>query len=368
MPSGNLPEGIFCDLSLFFVIVQTDYLIIGQGISGSFLSWNLLKAGQRVVVIDNNKPNTASKVASGIINPVTGRRIVRTWMIEELLPFAQEAYHEFGSDLGVSVARTIDILTFHASEQMSTAWYDRIADGEDFIRKANNYNDYSAYFNAPYGIGVTSPGLIIDIQLLLARWREKLAAANSIINEDFNIENCSITDQGVSYKGIYAKKVILCNGVEGFENQYFRKLPYALNKGEALLVSIPDLPQSNIYKQGMSIVPVGGELFWVGSSFDWSFEHNQPTRVFRQKVEQVLDSWLKLPYTVVDHKAAIRPSSIERRPFVGLHPAFQNLGILNGMGTKGCSLAPYFSSQLTQYILKNEKIDINVDVSRFARL
>lgn len=348
--------------------METDYLIIGQGISGTFLSWNLIKAGQRVVVIDNSKPDTASKVASGIINPVTGRRIVRTWMIDELLPFAQEAYTNFGADLDISVASDIEMLTFHASEQMSAAWYDRISEGEDYIRRVNDTEHYTKYFNAPYGIGITAPCILIDIQLLLSKWRDRLNATNSILEEQFDIANCRITDEGIIYNGIYAKKIILCNGVEGFENQYFKKLPFALNKGEALIVSIPDLPQSNIYKQGMSIVPIGETLFWVGSSFEWSYANDNPTNIFRQKVEHTLDSWLRLPYTVVDHKAAIRPSSIERRPFVGMHPTFKKLGILNGMGTKGCSLAPYFSSQLTQYILKNDKIDINADVSRFSRL
>jgi hypothetical protein len=41
-----------------------------------------------VIVIDESNPFTATKAASGVINPVTGRRIVRTWRIEELLPFA----------------------------------------------------------------------------------------------------------------------------------------------------------------------------------------------------------------------------------------------------------------------------------------
>ena len=65
--------------------MQVDTLIIGQGLCGSFLSWNLLKAGQRVMVVDRANPYTATKVASGVINPVTGRRIVRTWEIETFI-------------------------------------------------------------------------------------------------------------------------------------------------------------------------------------------------------------------------------------------------------------------------------------------
>jgi glycine/D-amino acid oxidase-like deaminating enzyme len=73
-----------------------DYLIIGQGISGTWLSYYLEKANRSFIVIDNDQPNSASRVAAGIINPVTGRRIVKTWMIDELLSFLIPAYEELG--------------------------------------------------------------------------------------------------------------------------------------------------------------------------------------------------------------------------------------------------------------------------------
>jgi glycine/D-amino acid oxidase-like deaminating enzyme len=67
--------------------MQTEFLIVGQGISGTWLSYYLQKANRSFIVIDNEQPNSASRVAAGIINPVTGRRIVKTWMIDELFLF-----------------------------------------------------------------------------------------------------------------------------------------------------------------------------------------------------------------------------------------------------------------------------------------
>ena len=79
--------------------MQVEFLIIGQGISGTFLSYYLQKANRSFLVIDNQESNSASRVAAGIINPVTGRRIVDTWMIGEILPFAWNAYQQLGDDL-----------------------------------------------------------------------------------------------------------------------------------------------------------------------------------------------------------------------------------------------------------------------------
>jgi len=48
-------------------------------------------------------PGAASKIASGVINPVTGRRVVSTWMIDELLSFAHKAYNEIGYAIGTEI-------------------------------------------------------------------------------------------------------------------------------------------------------------------------------------------------------------------------------------------------------------------------
>ena len=58
-----------------------DYIIVGQGICGTLMSYYLQKEGKNIMVVDEAKPNTASLVASGIINPITGRGMVKTWMI-----------------------------------------------------------------------------------------------------------------------------------------------------------------------------------------------------------------------------------------------------------------------------------------------
>lgn len=352
---------------LYICPVQTDYLIIGQGIAGTFLSWNLLRNGKSVIVIDENNPATASRVASGIINPVTGRRLVRTWMIEELLPFAAQAYEDIRQDLGMQVCKQTDIVNFHATEQMSNAWHERISEGEEYLHEARNIQEYARYFTTTYGVGITSPGLLIDLQALLPAWRKELKRENALLEGFFNIEDCLITPTEVQYKDIKAKKLILCNGIQGFDNNYFKKLPYAFSKGEMLIARIQGLPADSIFKQGITIVPLHDDYFWIGSSFEWEFEHANPTKAFREKTEAILSDWLKLPYKIIDHKAAIRPASLERRPFVGLHPHHPSVGILNGMGTKGCSLAPYFSHQFVANLLHDKPINPLADIHRFTK-
>jgi glycine/D-amino acid oxidase-like deaminating enzyme len=75
-----------------------------------------------------------------------------------------------------------------------------------------------------------------------------------------------------------------------------------------------------------------------------------------------------MPFETVEHLAAVRPANMERRPFVGLHPISSSVGILNGMGTKGCSLAPYFAKQLTDHLVDQTPILPLADVQRFSKI
>ena len=174
-------------------MIQFDYIIVGQGISGSFLSWFLLNAGKQVLVIDQSKPNTASKVASGVINPVTGRRIVQTWEIETLMPFAVEAYTQLGGELGLGLINQCNILDFHATPQMKLAFDDRLLNDTNYLQVPDNPNQWDVYFHPHFGIGEINPCWLIDVVALLNGWRKKLVDSNSLFEEKFELSNCIIT-------------------------------------------------------------------------------------------------------------------------------------------------------------------------------
>jgi glycine/D-amino acid oxidase-like deaminating enzyme len=53
---------------------------------------------------------------------------------------------------------------------------------------------------------------------------------------------------------------------------------------------------------------------------------------------------------------------------VGTHPAHKNVAILNGMGSKGCSLAPFFAKQLADNLVHGKKILPEADILRFRKV
>ncbi|TDO27227.1 NAD(P)/FAD-dependent oxidoreductase [Sediminibacterium goheungense] len=345
-----------------------DYLIIGQGICGTMLSWNLMRAGKTVLVLDEAKPYTASKVASGVINPVTGRRIVRTWEIDTIMPFAVNEYRSLEKELGVSLIRQSNILDFHPTPQMMLAFKDRLPEEKEYLRVPENTAALSEYFHFDFGVGEINPCWLIDLHTLIDNWRKVLQENHALLEQKFEWKDCSVSDNGVNYAGIHASAIICCEGAAGFHNPYFQLLPYAPNKGQAIIAEIKDLPATNIYKQGINLVPWKKDLWWIGSTYEWDFTDLNPSPDFRKKVETQLAHWLKLPFTIVDHIAAERPANMERRPFAGMHPVHSSIGLLNGMGTKGCSLAPFFAKQFATSLIHKEPIMPAADVQRFSRI
>ncbi len=348
--------------------MTVDYLIIGQGVSGTLLSRAVMKLGKKVIVIDDGNISTASKVASGVINPVTGKRLVRTWMIEQLLPFAQTTYKEMGNELGVTLISKCNILDFHASRDAAQGFNDKLTEENEYLAQSGDGGKWQEYFRFNYGIGEITPCLLVDIGAMLHNWRDHLLVKDLLVWNRFRIDDCEIGEGGVRYGDIAAEKIIFCDGAASMDNPFFSKLPWSKDKGEALIAEIPGLPANNIYKQGFNIVPWHKGLFWIGATHDWKYADMQPTAAFRKQTEELLNYWLKLPYRIVDHIVAQRPVNLDRKPFVGLHPTVPSVGIFNGMGTKGCSVAPFFADQFAQHLVNGMPLMPDVNVKRFSNI
>lgn len=349
--------------------MQVDYLIIGQGISGTWLSYFLQQEQKSFIVIDNHQPNAPSRLAAGIINPVTGRRHVEVWMADEMLPFAWNAYLQLGNQLGINAISQKDIIDFFPNPQMRLSFQQRVDEEAAYVSLDEEDNSFRNYFNYEFGYGKIKPVYTAHLETIIPAWQQHLEKQQQLLQEEFNMDELKISDSHIEYKHIRARKIIFCDGTASANNPYFKNLPFAPNKGEALTVHIPRLPTGNIYKKGMMLVPLASpDNWWIGSTYEWEFKHDNPTEEFRMKTEDLLKSWLKIPFTITGHVAGIRPATLERRPFVGLHPLHPSVAILNGMGTKGCSLAPFFAKQLTDYLLYQKPIAPDADVRRFSKL
>lgn len=349
--------------------MQVDVLIVGQGISGTMLSWFLYKEGKSFLVLDDAAENAASNVAAGVINPVTGRRFLTTWMAEELLAFSKVAYTGIQTYLNNTFFYPKSIIDFFPSPQMRDAFVDRMRENDTYMHAFPDQNLFNPFFQYEAGCGEIKPAYTVHLQGLLTAWQKKLQELQALRQESFMLEELQATPENIRYRDITAEKIVFCNGIAAAGNPWFSRLPFSLNKGESLVIACKKLPRDHIFKKGMMLVPLPqDDLFWLGSNYQWDFEDAAPSETFYKAAKALLQQWLKKPYEIVAHKAAVRPATVERRPFVGFHPLMPSIGILNGLGTKGTSLAPFFAHQLVQHLVHGLPLAPEADVRRFSRI
>jgi glycine/D-amino acid oxidase-like deaminating enzyme len=347
--------------------MHTDVLIVGLGICGTLLSYELLQLGLKVVAVDRYDPFSSSNVACGLINPVTGMRVAKAWMIDELLPVALHTYNRLEKQFGRTFVSQHDIIECHATAENRELYIKRAGEGA-YLDTNIDQTLCQPYLNYHFGISKVTPCYVINVRLLQSVYRQVMLSQGCLVEEAFEEHALIINADSVEYKGIKARRIIFCDGAAGIARPWFTKLPFSLAKGEVLVVDIPGLPREHILKNGIKIAPFDNGLFWVGASFEWKYDSIEPTTKFREQTKAKLSHWLNLPFTVIEHWSSVRPATVDHKPFVGFHPLHPSLGIFNGMGAKGSSQTPFFAADFAKHINRGSLLDLAGDISRFHRI
>jgi len=344
---------------------EYDYIIVGQGLAGCCLALELTEQGKNVVVFNDPKGNSSSRVAGGLINPITGRKMVLTWKANQLFEFLINFYKKAEKTLGAHFYFQVPIYRPFVSIEEQNEWQGKSAEVNYklFIKEVVVKPEAENIVNDPYGGLLLKGSGYLDTNIFLDSMSAWLNKDDRIIHEKFDIDSLNFFQKGVVYKDIKASKVIFCNGVAGADNKYFSEIKFSPVKGEVLKIKI-DQPLKKVYNRGVFVMPKGGENA-VGSNYNHKDLTWEPTEKGKDEIEIKLKALLVKPYQVVGHKAGVRPSVNDRRPVIGQSRFKEQLVIFNGLGTKGVSLAPYFANQLANWLCNGTEIDKEVDVNRF---
>lgn len=328
------------------------------------MSYFLHRAGLDFMLMDPALPSNASRVAGGIVNPVTGKKLAKTWRVDELHPFALKTYQEIGKLIGAELVLQTRVNRYHSNPEDKVKFEEQ-AETQDWFKQyiqALQVNEPA--INDTMGGFTIYPALKIYGIKLMDGWRDFLKKEGRFIEETFDHSQLEILPEGIQYQNITAEKIIFCEGWGVRNNPWFKDLPFNAAKGEALIVRIKGLLPDEVFLKGVFLVPLGDDLYYIGSTNEWVFTDDKPSPHKLEELERKLQKALNLPYEIVDHQAAVRPAVKDRRPLIGQHAEYPQLVLFNGLGTKGYSLSPFFAEQLVKVLLGESEIDAAIDLKR----
>jgi glycine/D-amino acid oxidase-like deaminating enzyme len=344
----------------------TDFLIVGQGLAGTMLAFFLRRRGAGVFIVDAEHSGSASWVAAGIINPITGRRFARSWRIAELLPFAVDTYRALEQELGVSILHERPVVRALFSAKEDNDWQARAADPDfaPYMAAEGPLPSCADFCHPVFSCAWTRQSAQVNTINLLGAFSQRAVEEGWLRRERFAYDALNLEAGGVRYRDIQARCIVFCEGIGVQQNPYFPHLPVEGAKGEVLILHIPGFPEDAILKHKVFLAPLGQGLFWAGATYDWGCPDDLPTQEKKAFLLDQVRAILQVPFEVVDHRAAIRPTVKDRRPLLGRHPQFPQLALFNGLGTKGASLAPYWANHFADVLLSSAPLDPEVALGR----
>ncbi len=339
------------------------YIVVGFGIAGATMAWQLYLKKVPFIIIASPK-NTCSRAAAGLINPIVFKRLNMSWMATDLLPIADAFYNQVENLLNHPIRRHHPIVKI----------FNSIEDENNWMVKKNNCS-YSEYFgpvqhpsipkvSIPFGAGfVNSIGhldtnLYIDLSNAFFR---KMGI--EFIEEDFD----HAIIKGNKYRQFEFSKIIFCEGFGLKKNPFFEYLPLNGTHGDTIIIKTKNYDFDGVLNKNLYVMPLGNQLYKVGASINWEKKEEEPSETGKNDLLNRLTAFAHFDFEIVEQQAGIRPTVKDRRPLLGTHRNHPELAIFNGLGTKGVMLAPYFSSNLLDHLLENKSLNDEVNIVRFEK-
>jgi len=342
-----------------------DYVIIGGGIAGSTLAYRLLKQGAKVLVIDEADKNISSVIAAGIVNPITGKRTALTWKAVELFNELHKFYPTLEKELACPFFSTQSIFKIFDSIYEQNEWLNKQSESgyNQFIGKEVRFLNTEMISN-PYGAMQIIGSGRLDIKLYLTVLHQWLKSQNLILTQHFDATKLEVKPDIIKYEKIITRELIFCEGPFLERNPFFNFLPHKSVHGEILEVEIENFYTDRIINKGIYILPLINNKFLVGATYNWDLKEAVTTSKGLEFLINKLKETIQSDFKVTAHYSGIRPSSNDRRPFLGRHPKYHNLSIFGGFGSKGVSLIPHLSKVFLNFLLHEVPLPRETDIFR----
>ncbi|MEM6279287.1 MAG: FAD-dependent oxidoreductase [Verrucomicrobiota bacterium] len=344
--------------------MKVDYLIVGQGLAGSLLSWSLLERNKRILVVDRDEEVTSSKVAAGLVTPLAGSKLKMTPAFEERLQFAKRFYWNQEETTGERFFYHLPIQKLFRDKEEAENWNSR---NEEEKEAAKNYSAPltlpDGLLHHPFGGFEMRGGGWLNVPVFLEATRQHLLERAAYAIGNVKSEEVSTTENEIRWRKVEAGKIIFAEGWRADQNRFFDWLTMKNALGDILDVSIPSLaPLDTIVNRGGWLLPLGGDRFRTGSNYRQGETLPRPDERGREEISGKLETITPHAYEVVRHECAIRPIIRRSQIFCGVHPGFERVAFFNGLGSKGVVNGPWYADRFIAHLEERDLLPEEADI------
>lgn len=320
--------------------------IIGFGLAGAAIAAHLLEDEVEFKVFSHRSKSASSRVAAGMFNPMVFRRLLKTWMADEILPYAKQFYTNLELLLNEKFYFPKQYFKIFGKEE-AEFWKKRSLSEETkpYLASATFNNLKNEKIKTLFGAGEVYGAGYLDINVYLDRFESYLETLSAFENKVIDYNRIYCFGDKVRVDNEIFDQLIFCEGSHAVHNPWFSDLPYKLTKGEVITVKA-NLNIDFVLNKNGFVLPVGDDYYKVGATYEWQQLDENPTKEGKQTLVDKFQDIMTANFEIVEHNAGIRPTMVNRRPVYKKHEVYTQLAIFNGLGTKGVMLAPFFAKKL----------------------
>ena len=306
--------------------------ITGMGLAGCCLAWQRHFRGEDFTWEDDGRPGSASRVAAGLVNPVTGKNFSVSWRLAEFLPEAEAFYARVGGLLGKTLWFPLPV------------W--RLVGEKEWAKVEGKLEEARPW--------------IVVVEEDVPGWRAAvgLKGGGRVATREF-CEGTRGCFEGKRSLRQDAAATVLCEGAAGLIAGRLGR--HRCAKGEILTLHAPGWREDRILIGGGGwLVPLGDGMFKAGSTYVWDRLDGEPTAEGRERVEEIARRLGGADFEVVGHEAGVRPIVRKSQPVIG--PLADGRIVFNGLGSKGSLYAPRVAGHLAAWLANETDIEPGLDV------
>jgi hypothetical protein len=296
------------------------------------LAWQRHFRGEDFTWEDDDRPGSASRVAAGLVNPVTGKNFSVSWRLAEFLPEAEAFYARVGGLLGKTLWFPLPV------------W--RLVGEKEWAKVEGKLEEARPW--------------IVAVEEEVPGWRAAvvLKGGGRVATREC-WEGTRLYFAGK--KGLLqdAAAMLWCEGAAGLIAG--RLGGHRCAKGEILTLRAAGWREDRILIGGGGwLVPLGDGIFKAGSTYVWDRLDDVPTAAGRARVEEIARLLGGPDFEVIGHEAGVRPIVRKSQPVIG--PLKDGRIVFNGLGSKGSLYAPGVAGRLAAWLANETDIEPGLDV------